>query len=63
MFPVLFGLPNTKEDEPMKSRREKEIALVTSGIILGTIIVAPSAGAAITAQQSSPQQAGMLMTL
>lgn len=47
----------------MKSRREKEIALVASGIILGTIIVAPSAGAAITAQQSSPQQAGMLMTL
>ncbi|MBO4914169.1 MAG: hypothetical protein J5449_03100, partial [Oscillospiraceae bacterium] len=37
----------------MKCREKKEIALVASGIILGASIVAPVAGAALTAQQSS----------
>ena len=36
----------------MKNRKEKEIALVASGIIIGTAIAAPDAGAALTAQQS-----------
>ncbi|MBE7009674.1 MAG: hypothetical protein E7422_11310 [Ruminococcaceae bacterium] len=37
----------------MKCREKKEIALVASGIILGASIVAPAAGAALTAQPSS----------
>ncbi len=37
----------------MISSRRKEAALVASGIILGTAIAAPVAGAALTAQQSS----------
>lgn len=38
----------------MKSNRgRREAALVASGIILGTAIVAPAAGAVLTAQQSS----------
>ena len=37
----------------MKSSKRKEVALVASGIILGTTIAAPAAGAALTAQQSS----------
>ena len=37
----------------MKIRERKEVALVASGIILGTTIAAPAAGAALTAQQSS----------
>ena len=37
----------------MKIRGRKEIALVASGIILGTAIAAPVAGAVLTAQQSS----------
>ncbi len=35
------------------TRGKKEAALVASGIILGAIIAAPAAGAALTAQQSS----------
>ena len=38
----------------MKSRKgNREVALVASGIILGTAIAAPTVGAALTAQQSS----------
>ena len=37
----------------MKSRREKEVAVFASGIVLGTALVAPVAGAALTAQLSS----------
>ena len=37
----------------MKNREKKDIALVASGIILGTTIAAPAAGAALTVQQSS----------
>ena len=35
------------------SGREKEVALVASGIMLGTTIAAPAVGAALTVQQSS----------
>ena len=37
----------------MKNRKKREVALVASGIILGTAIAAPAAGALLTAQQSS----------
>ena len=37
----------------MKSRREKEVAVFVSGIVLGTALAAPVAGAALTAQLSS----------
>ncbi|MBR0067769.1 MAG: hypothetical protein IJQ00_09245, partial [Kiritimatiellae bacterium] len=37
----------------MKNRERKEAALVASGVILGTALVAPAAGAVLTAQQSS----------
>ena len=37
----------------MKNRGRKEVALVASGIMLGTAIAAPAATAALTAQQSS----------
>ena len=39
----------------MKIRERKEVALVASGIILGTTIAAPAAGAVLTAQQSSQE--------
>ena len=39
----------------MKIREKKDIALVASGIILGTTIAAPAAGAVLTAQQSSQE--------
>ena len=37
----------------MKNRGKKEVALVASGIMLGTALAAPTATAALTAQQSS----------
>ena len=37
----------------MKSRRKKDAALFASGIVLGTALAAPVAGAALTAQQST----------
>ena len=37
----------------MKNRGRKEIALVASGVLLGTALAAPAATAALTAQQSS----------
>ena len=37
----------------MKNNRRKEVALVASGFLLGVAITAPTAGAALTAQQSS----------
>ena len=37
----------------MKIKERKEVALVASGIILGTTIAAPATGAVLTAQQSS----------
>ena len=37
----------------MKNSRKREVALVASGIILGVTLVAPVAGAVLTAQQAS----------
>ena len=37
----------------MKNSRKRELALVASGIVLGTTLAAPAATAALTAQQSS----------
>ena len=37
----------------MKSRKEKEVAVFVSGIVLGTALAAPVAEAALTAQQST----------